>query len=230
MLSFGPQHLSLYSLTREEGTLYDRMILGKKLKEMPAAEQDRLWLRGARLLRERGFVHYEISNFAPAGLGCPHNERYWRLDPYLGIGPAAVSTLPGGSTGVVRLSEPRSIHAWLEGCEPAVEEVPPRDFLFENLMMGLRLAQGVPVSRIRGRFGEEALQWLLDEWERAGGQPRDPAPRREPPVDAAGLAPAEPPPRAAAGGHRGADCRSALWPDERSRGLRARPRPDLDSI
>ena len=74
VLSFDPQHVSLYSLTREEGTLFDRMILAKKLKEMPAAEQDRLWLRGVRLLRERGFEHYEISNFAPAGLECRHNS------------------------------------------------------------------------------------------------------------------------------------------------------------
>ncbi len=166
VLAFAPQHVSLYSLTREEGTSYDRMILRGELREMPAAEQDSLWLRGARLLRGRGYAHYEISNFALAGSECLHNLHYWSMDPYLGIGPAAVSTLPGGATGVVRLSEPRSVRGWLAGAGPHVEEVAARDFLFENLMMGLRPARGIAKATIRSRFGGEALRWLLEAWAR----------------------------------------------------------------
>ncbi len=224
VLSFDPQHVSLYSLTREEGTLFDRMILAKKLKEMPAAEQDRLWLRGVRLLRERGFEHYEISNFAPAGLECRHNERYWRLDPYLGIGPAAVSTLPGGSTGVLRVTEARSVHAWLAGANPALEEVPARDFFFENLMMGLRLAAGVPRERVRRRFGDRVLQWLLEEWARLAGDSRHTGARPEARVDAERVAPAEPPARAAPGGRGsapGRPARLARWACRGAAGLRA---------
>lgn len=164
VLAFDPQHVSLYQLTREEGTRYDRLIRAGKLEEMPASEQERVWLRGAGLLRERGFAHYEISNFARIGHQCRHNHRYWRLDPYLGIGPAAASTLPGGATGVVRLTEPGSVSSWLAGQPPAAEQVPARDFFFENLMMGLRLFEGIPKTAIENRFGTDALKWLLETW------------------------------------------------------------------
>ena len=164
VLRFSPRHVSLYSLTREEGTPYDRMIRAGRLREMPAEEQERVWLAGVRLLRSRGYGHYEISNFALPGGECRHNLSYWELRPYLGIGPAAVSTLPGGSTGVVRLSRPRSVSGWLSGAALQVEEIEPREFLFETLMMGLRLARGVSVRAIRERFGEEALGRLEELW------------------------------------------------------------------
>ena len=168
VLRFVPWHVSLYSLTREKGTPYDRRIRAGKLEEMPAEEQERLWLAGVRHLRGLGYRHYEVSNFAIPGAECRHNQCYWRMDPYLGIGPAAVSTLPGGSTGVVRLSRPRSVRDYLAGAEPQVEEVGPRDFFFETLMMGLRQAKGVPMSVIQGRFGDEALAWLLETWSKLG--------------------------------------------------------------
>jgi oxygen-independent coproporphyrinogen-3 oxidase len=164
VLRFSPRHVSLYSLTREEGTPYDRRIRAGRLREMPAEEQEGLWLAGVRLLRDRGYRHYEISNFALAGGECRHNVAYWELRPYLGIGPAAVSTLPGGSTGVVRLSRPRSVKGWLAGASARAEEIEARGFLFETLMMGLRLARGVSARAIRDRFGEEALGRLEEVW------------------------------------------------------------------
>jgi oxygen-independent coproporphyrinogen III oxidase len=166
VLSYRPAHVSLYSLTREPGTAYDARVRAGTLREMAAEEQENVWLRGVRVLRERGYRHYEISNFALDGAECRHNLRYWRLEPYLGAGPAAVSTIPGADGVVVRESRARSVRGYLQRDDVQREEIAVRDFFFETLMMGLRLARGVPVRRVRARFGAAAVGWLEQAWVR----------------------------------------------------------------
>jgi oxygen-independent coproporphyrinogen III oxidase len=163
VLAFRPAHVSLYSLTREPGTAFDARIRAGTLREMPAEDQESVWLRGVRLLRDRGYRHYEISNFALADGECRHNLRYWRLDPYVGAGPAAVSTIPAAG-GAVRETRPRSVRGYLENAAVLREEVSARDLFFETLMMGLRLARGLPAWRVRARFGDGAVAWLEEAW------------------------------------------------------------------
>jgi len=96
---------------------------------------------------------YEISNHAHPGSECRHNLVYWRYDDYAGIGPGAHGRVTTGGEKVAtrRLRSPEN---WLEALEgnhtDLVERtvVTPEEQVTEAIMMGLRLAEGIPLSRI----------------------------------------------------------------------------------
>lgn len=88
-----PEHISVYSLTLEEGT---RLAQQVQTGRLPAPDEDLaadMYAAGAAYLAQQGFRRYEISNFARPGKACRHNLRYWRLEDYLGLGTAAHSMI-----------------------------------------------------------------------------------------------------------------------------------------
>ena len=95
----GASHVSLYSLTLEEGT-----ALAKKIEsgEIPYDEEEaeNLWLYGRDLLEERGFLQYEVSNFAKPGFESRHNSAYWAQESYFGAGAGATGTIYGKPNGM----------------------------------------------------------------------------------------------------------------------------------
>ncbi|MBR5964813.1 MAG: radical SAM family heme chaperone HemW [Treponema sp.] len=97
--SNGADHVSLYSLTLEEGT-----PLAKKIErgELPYDEEaaEELWLYGRDLLEARGFLQYEVSNFAKPGFESRHNSAYWAQESYLGAGAGATGTIYGKPNGM----------------------------------------------------------------------------------------------------------------------------------
>jgi oxygen-independent coproporphyrinogen-3 oxidase len=171
--------------------LFEQVQQGGIAMNDPERDEE-LWFAGKDELERRGFENYEISNFCLPGKASKHNLRYWNLEPYLGVGPGAVSTLPSsllrevfeahgksiaglGEHPVCRLNNPESIDAFLGGREKLwggeVEAIQPRDFLVENLMMGLRLAAGIPADRLERRFGrsfEELFPGLWELWVERG--------------------------------------------------------------
>jgi oxygen-independent coproporphyrinogen III oxidase len=86
-----PEHISAYSLTIEEKTVFGRWAAKGKLipaGEEASAEQLDVLLQ---ILEKAGYEHYEISNFAKPSYYSRHNSSYWKQEPYLGIGPSAHS-------------------------------------------------------------------------------------------------------------------------------------------
>jgi len=159
------KHISLYTLTPLEGTLLDKQVNDQ--------DQEEIWLQGSAALRSRGFNNYEVANFSLPGEESLHNLRYWHLEPYLGLGPAAVSTLPGEQGDALRLFNPEDVNLYLAGNDDlwgtTFERVPIRDFLFETLMMGLRLKRGIPIALFSERFDrspEILVGGLWQEWRR----------------------------------------------------------------
>ncbi|HET6487982.1 MAG TPA: coproporphyrinogen-III oxidase family protein [Spirochaetia bacterium] len=176
----GCGHFSLYQLTCEPDTPLARSVAEGTIRLNEPEQDEELWFAGVAELRRRGFQHYEISNFCREGKECRHNLRYWRMEPYLGVGPAAVSTLPAArvgpvlrrqsATGILRLTNPRSVTRYLQGA-PAlwgieVEEIAPRDFLLETLMMGLRLKDGLEARGFHHRFGADLDELAPGVWNR----------------------------------------------------------------
>jgi oxygen-independent coproporphyrinogen-3 oxidase len=156
----GAEHISLYSLTPPEGSPLAQAIVRET--------QEELWLAGFEWLETHGYPNYEIANFAVPGKECLHNLRYWSLEPYLGVGPGAVSTLPGRRGEVFRLYHAESIPTFLGG-NPwgiRVEEITPREFLFETLMMGFRMREGLSSELFQGRFGQPLPDLLPGLWRR----------------------------------------------------------------
>lgn len=171
-MAAGTGHASLYSLTVEPGTPLAGLVRSGGVTLNARDRDDELWLEGRAALEDAGLHQYEVSNFARTGKECLHNLRYWRLEPYLGIGPGAVSTLPpdlataltgtGNDGAVVRLENPRDIGVFLGGPEApggapwgiATEAVASPAFVLETLMVGLRLVDGIGADSFRRRFGQ----------------------------------------------------------------------------
>jgi oxygen-independent coproporphyrinogen-3 oxidase len=174
LLSYGPGHISLYSLTPEPGTPLDTKLLP------PADEADRLWILGRDLLEKAGYEQYEVSNFARRGKRCRHNIRYWRMESWLGLGPAASGTIIDDTTGTGRRYKANpDIDHWLAARAspsffPGAEEEEGLDSLTlmkETLLMGFRYIEGPDPALFRRRFGltlEEAIPASLAKWRERG--------------------------------------------------------------
>lgn len=182
---FMPSHISLYQLTFEPGTELARLVeQGGIVPNAPELDED-LWFAGKDALESRGYLHYEISNFCMPGRECRHNLRYWHMEPYVGVGPSAVSTVPAKAFapllrkpdlaeipgGVLRISNTKDFRAFLGGEDSLwgleVESVEPRDFMLENVMMGLRLRDGISTEKWERRFSrgfDELFPGLWKKW------------------------------------------------------------------
>jgi len=156
---FAPDHISLYNLTVEEGTpLANRMSKGT-LHVMDEDEQAVLLHACWEQLEEYGYVHYEVSNFSiDVDHRSKHNERYWKLLPYIGLGPSAAGTLflhPSHamrSTGVAHVAEycaggPFSAYHF--------EEIDRDALMLETILVALRTSDGIDIDRWNERFSDD---------------------------------------------------------------------------
>lgn len=155
-LRCGIRHISLYALTLEPGTRFERLHRGGKLTLPDEDLELQMYEEAIARLESAGFAQYEVSNFALPGFLSRHNAFYWRNDAYLGVGPGAVSYLDGRRWKRERLPA-RYIQKVRSGADLSVESE-RSDFetaLGETMMLGLRLRDGVSLERIRRRFGIE---------------------------------------------------------------------------
>ena len=84
-------HLSAYSLMYEEGTSLYKMLKQGKIKEIDENVSLAMYKTLVKSMKDAGYEHYEISNFAKPGMRAMHNSSYWDDTPYIGIGAAAHS-------------------------------------------------------------------------------------------------------------------------------------------
>lgn len=154
----GPEHISAYGLILEEGTpLYEEHRHGEI--GLPDEETETAMYRMAiDRLRDAGFEHYEISNFARPGFRCRHNLLYWHHQEYLGIGAGAHSFLAGRRFSN-ELLPARYVSAVAErGTAVACgEELSAEMLRSERLMLGLRLRGGLTVQTFKDLLGIEDL-------------------------------------------------------------------------
>ncbi|HRB85140.1 MAG TPA: radical SAM family heme chaperone HemW [Bacteroidia bacterium] len=143
MISLKPHHISAYSLTLEERTVYHHQVAKKKVKELDDVNSEEQFLQAHQLLSNAGYHHYEISNYASAGHVALHNSSYWNGKPYLGLGPSAHSF-----NGKIRQWNVSNNTAYIkslnEGKIPFESEVLAEvDRYNEYVMTGLRTDKGI---------------------------------------------------------------------------------------
>ena len=168
ILAWGPAHLSAYALGLDEGSLWHAAGVAGLPTEETVTEQ--YWTL-ARLASEAGFEHYEISNYARPGFRSGHNQRYWRWEEYLALGPGAC-----GFLGRVRYSNVRPVERYCtlveaDGLPLQTHEVlTDRQALAERLILGLRTSDGIPAAWLSERCALERgrLPELLDTWHERG--------------------------------------------------------------
>lgn len=156
VLSWNIGHISAYSLGIEEDTPFFRQAELSGLSLPDASETADMYALMTERLREHGFRRYEISNFALPGQECRHNQGYWNFTPYLGIGASAHSFDGGG-----RFWNEPGLERYIERCfsgESPVTGYEPLDAprrAIEELMLGLRTEEGLPLERYLTKYPGE---------------------------------------------------------------------------
>lgn len=150
--ALNPSHISAYSLIIEEGTPFY-----EKYRDLPENEDyqdlDReMYAMTKKILGEKGYHRYEISNYAKPGMECYHNSVYWTRGEYLGLGLGASSLI-----GEVRYKNGSDLEIYLgaEGLPPC-EEIQPlsrKDQQEEFFFLGLRMTEGVREEDFLKKFG-----------------------------------------------------------------------------
>ncbi len=152
-----PNHISTYGLTLEQGTDLEHEYLDGKFQLPTERDQSVMFMEGAAILEEQGYIHYEISNFARMGFQCKHNLGYWEGSDYIGIGPSATSTVHGR-----RWTNPLSQKVWADAVanktlDAKAEILTPKDRILELVMLRLRTARGLRFKAYRRLTGRNFL-------------------------------------------------------------------------
>ena len=149
-----PEHISLYGLILEEETpLYN----ARDILDFPTEDDEcEMYYLATDLMRKKGYLHYEISNYAKDGYHSRHNMKYWHADEYIGVGLAAHSYYQG-----IRYGNSCDTREYLAGDYAKYDMGDPLDkdsLAYEYVMLHLRLAEGFDLSEYRERFGLDFRQ------------------------------------------------------------------------
>lgn len=158
VLALEPEHISAYSLIIEEGTPFYEMELA-----LPDEDTERkMYERTKQILAQKGYMRYEISNYAKHEKECRHNLVYWHRGEYLGLGLGAASLLKRSALEEVRLKNNSDLNTYLSGDFSYEEEemLSRRDAMEEFFFLGLRTMQGVSLFDFAEQFGEDTIAWF----------------------------------------------------------------------
>jgi len=157
------QHISAYSLTIAEGTLFYKLRNQNKLKEMNEDELLIQFNATIDILAENGFNHYEISNYAKEGYKSRHNCSYWEDVNYLGIGPSAHSY--NGVSRQWNISGTKKYCKMIDSRDSffEIEFLTNKDKFNEYIITGLRTSKGISRKFITETFDEPICKHFTKE-------------------------------------------------------------------
>ncbi|MDJ0447335.1 radical SAM family heme chaperone HemW [Methylocystis sp. JR02] len=167
-LARAPEHISLYQLTIEPETMFERLVNTGKMTLPDPDTQRALWDVTQEVTARHGMPAYEVSNHARAGAECRHNLVYWRYGEYIGVGPGAHGRIVTTRGRRAQACE-RHPEMWLTCVETEghglVEDelLNPEQEGDEFLLMGLRLREGVDPQRYFLLTGKKLSQSRISE-------------------------------------------------------------------
>jgi oxygen-independent coproporphyrinogen-3 oxidase len=150
-LSARPDHVSAYGLLLEPGTRMTAHVRSGRLPELDEEAMARRYAHADAAFTAAGLDWYELCNWARPGGACRHNLGYWRGDDWIGIGPGAHSHVAG-----TRWSNVLHPARWAERVAAGAVPVAGREVLdasareTERVMLGLRMAEGLPAESLAG--------------------------------------------------------------------------------
>lgn len=154
LLSWQPEHISLYSLEIEPDTLLEEGIHRKLVPEPDDDLTADMYEWARRYLQSHGLLQYELFSFSRPGRECEHNLIYWENKEYLGLGAAAHSYESGiRSWNHSDTAEYMSAVIQKGAGQAGSEQLEGRTRIAEALIMGLRLLRGIDKSDIQTKFG-----------------------------------------------------------------------------
>jgi oxygen-independent coproporphyrinogen-3 oxidase len=157
-IELAPEHISAYELTPERSTPLHEAIAAKTLEMPPEETVLAMYSHAIDTLGDRGYGHYEISNFAKPGFRCRHNVNYWDRGQYIGIGASAHSFI--GNRRMRNTSDIAKYRELLQKGELPVDEsieVSPEEAVREFIFLGLRKREGLDITKMGKTAGDGIL-------------------------------------------------------------------------
>jgi oxygen-independent coproporphyrinogen-3 oxidase len=159
-LDFHPEHMSLYALTLEAEEMLAKEIKAGKWPQIDADTVATQYELAEELLAQKGYRHYEVSNWSRPGRECRHNLVYWQEGSYLGVGVAAHSYIEkrrSANTGdldkyIKTLSQNKLPPQEID------EIINPDLEIAESIILGLRLCCGINIDDFEKRFGIDIMK------------------------------------------------------------------------
>lgn len=152
-LSLDVNHISYYSLILKEKTHFELWINQGKLELWNPEEERKMYHKVVKTLKSKGFNQYEISSFAKPGFESVHNQKYWKLEDYYGIGMGAASNIE-----LIRTTNTKSFEKYFDMIENGHFPIDETEVLSpvirekEYLILTLRMKNGFEISDINKRF------------------------------------------------------------------------------
>jgi putative oxygen-independent coproporphyrinogen III oxidase len=155
--ALGPDHISAYNLTFEEGTAFFTEMKRGRIRPLDSDRQAEFYAAVREELPRRGYKMYEISNYAAPGHEARHNLSYWRAESYLGLGAGAHSVARDGVNSRRWWNEripARYIERALSAgtAEAGAESVDYQTSMGEFVFLNLRLREGFAAAEFARRF------------------------------------------------------------------------------
>lgn len=167
VMELEPSHISCYSLSIEEGTMFGKMAALGELETIDDEIDRNMYRHAIEKASENKYRHYEISNFAKPGFECRHNLKYWNAEEYLGFGAGAHSYFKG-----VRFNNVYSVEEYISSI--TIGEIPvenrhiidKKEAMTEFMMLGLRLINGVEAGVFQKRYEEDMFGMFAGQVEK----------------------------------------------------------------
>ncbi|MBL3549739.1 MULTISPECIES: radical SAM family heme chaperone HemW [unclassified Chryseobacterium] len=157
-------HISSYALTVEPKTALENWISKGKVTSPKEEEQNREFYYLSDFLKDNGFEHYEVSNFAKPGFYSRHNSAYWKYKEYLGIGPSAHSYNGFDVRSWNIANNPQYIKKLaVKNLAKEEELLSQEDQFNEMIMIGLRTIWGVDLTSLKNKFSDKVMDHFQTE-------------------------------------------------------------------
>ncbi len=159
VLKHDVKHISTYMLSLEDGTKLKAQVEKNEIKVSSDDEKVELFDYAAQLLKEKGFVRYEVSNFSVPGFEAKHNSKYWTRDEYIGIGLGAHSLISNE-----RFYNKETFDEYYKdldnGVLPHVNEatLDENEAEEEYIMLALRTNQGINIADYKSKFNKDFIK------------------------------------------------------------------------
>ena len=142
-VDLGVKHVSIYPLTIEPHTLFDKLVMAGEMEEPDDDVEAEHMEAAQRILEHAGFARYEVASYALPGYESKHNSSYWKGVPYIGIGEQA-TTMTQNAERRMRVINGEVVDD-LDRCQMEAED----------LMLGMRMAKGISDKRL-----EQAMEYI----------------------------------------------------------------------
>lgn len=159
IVKLSPEHISVYSLIIEEDTIFHHKLEKGEIHLMDEDLDREMYHFAIDFLAENGYSQYEISNFAKENFVCQHNDVYWTMKEYLGIGLSSHSYFNGERfNNTYDLASYLNSKGDFETIRENIEFIKLEDEMSEFMFLGLRRNKGIDLSEFEKRYNKTIEQ------------------------------------------------------------------------